>query len=274
MSNSLGVIAVFKNESHILDEWINHYKKEGVSQFILINNGSTDNFMNVLKPHMKNIILYHNNGRQILDKENFQIALYNKYYNQACNLPGFKKCAWYIICDLDEFIYSRNPTWKTIPEYLAKLPKNIGQIKIPWKMFGSNGHIKQPKSVIQSFTKRESYKNRKEKICCKSIIRSEAIHKLHCHSHIIKNNYKSINTTKHIDNIKDFIYNSNEIYLFQSQLACNHYQLQSKDWYLNIKCTRGDAMNSFNRRSLDTFNNLNSNLNNINDLELKNKKYI
>lgn len=272
MGNSLGVIAIFKNESHILDEWINHYLKEGVCQFILINNGSTDNFMKVINPYMKYIYLYNDNGRPENSKENFQIRLYNKYFNETCKIPSFKKCKWYIVCDLDEFIYSKNPKYKTIPEYLHTLPNNIGQIKIPWKMFGSNGYVEQPKSVISSFTKRESYKNRNVKICCKSIIKSEAIYKLHAHSHIIKPNFISITSENKIDNVKDFIYNSNEESLFWSQLACNHYQLQSKKWYLNVKCTRGDAMNKDNKRTLCKFDNLDSNFNNIIDYELKFKK--
>lgn len=272
MGNTLGIIAIFKNESHILDEWINHYKKEGVCQFILINNGSTDNFMKVIKPHMKNIILYNDNNRPD-DTENFQIKLYNKYFKETCKNPTFVKCKWYIVCDLDEFIYSRNPLYKTIPEYLNTLPDNIGQIKIPWKMFGSNGYIDQPTSVIKSFTKRESYQDRKVKICCKSIVKIEAIKKLHAHSHILKPNYISVDCVNKIDNVNDFIFNSDEISLFWNQLGCNHYQIQSKKWYTNVKCTRGDAMNKYNGRTINTFNNLDSKLNKINDDELKNKTY-
>lgn len=272
MRNSLGVIAIFKNEAHILNEWINHYIKEGVCQFILINNHSTDNFMEILKPHMNKIILYHDDNRPD-GIENFQIKIYNKYLNETCKSSSFKKCNWYIICDLDEFIYSRNPLYKTIPEFLNTIDINIGQIKIPWKMFGSNGYIKQPKSVIKSFTKRESYQNRTKEICCKSIVKSEAIQKLHAHSHILKSNYISVNCVNQIDNVKDFIYNSNETSLFWNQLGCNHYQLQSKEWYLNIKCIRGDVVNINNNRSLDKFNNLDSILNNIEDNELKNKIY-
>ena len=72
------------------------------------------------------------------------------------------------------------------------------------------------------------------------------------------------NIKKCIDNIKDFIYNSDETSLFWNQLGCNHYQLQSKKWYTNIKCTRGDAMNNYNGRTIDTLDNLDSKLKQIN----------
>ena len=31
----LSVLSVFKNESHILEEWLNHYINEGVEHFYL-----------------------------------------------------------------------------------------------------------------------------------------------------------------------------------------------------------------------------------------------
>ena len=34
----LSVGAMFKNESHILKEWLDHYLREGVDMFLLINN--------------------------------------------------------------------------------------------------------------------------------------------------------------------------------------------------------------------------------------------
>ena len=45
----LSVLAVFRNESHIMKEWICHYIMEGVDHFYLLNNFSTDNYTTVLK---------------------------------------------------------------------------------------------------------------------------------------------------------------------------------------------------------------------------------
>ena len=39
----LSIVAIFKNESWILKEWIEHYLNQGVDHFFLIDNGSTDN---------------------------------------------------------------------------------------------------------------------------------------------------------------------------------------------------------------------------------------
>ena len=272
MGNSVGVIAMFKNESHILEEWIKHYINEGVCQFILINNGSTDNFRHILKPYMNTlkskIYLYDDNAKQQQGK------LYNKYYYITCNQKSFKKCAWYIVCDLDEFIYSKNPKYKTIPEYLKKIPKKIGQIRIPWKMFGSNNYLKQPKSVIKEFTKRGN-NGKKNYILGKCIFKSDALISIGIHNHKIKDNYLSVNSNlKNESQWKDTPGNCfiSEDYLFWSQLVCNHYQYQSFEFWKNIKCTRGDAVHSINNRKIDRWNNI-KHLNIINDEELKNKKY-
>ena len=46
--SSLCLVAIFKNESHILKEFITHYIKQGVDHFFLIDNGSNDNYSDIL----------------------------------------------------------------------------------------------------------------------------------------------------------------------------------------------------------------------------------
>ena len=77
-----------------------------------------------------------------------QIEHYNNYF-----LEKSKEYNWIIVCVLNEFIYARKE-FNTIKEYLSTIDNNISHIVMPWKMFGSNNHIKQPKSVIKSFIKR------------------------------------------------------------------------------------------------------------------------
>jgi hypothetical protein len=45
---NLVVVGVFKNESWVLGEWIQHYIDEGVDHFYLVDNGSPDNYHPVL----------------------------------------------------------------------------------------------------------------------------------------------------------------------------------------------------------------------------------
>ena len=48
MAGEFCILAIFKNESEILDEWITHYIREGCSKFFLIDNGSSDNYIEKL----------------------------------------------------------------------------------------------------------------------------------------------------------------------------------------------------------------------------------
>ena len=50
----LSLIAIFKNESWILKEWIEHYIHQGIDHFFLIDNGSNDNYMSILQPYINN----------------------------------------------------------------------------------------------------------------------------------------------------------------------------------------------------------------------------
>ena len=52
----LGLMAMFKNEGHILYEFINHYILEGIDQFILIDDNSTDNYYENNKNWMDSLV--------------------------------------------------------------------------------------------------------------------------------------------------------------------------------------------------------------------------
>lgn len=260
--HNLSLIAIFKNESHILKEWIEHYIKEGVDKFYLIDNDSEDNYIDILKPYVdKNIVDI------IVDtNKHVQNELYNKYF-----LEKIKTDKWVIVCDLDEFIYSRNG-YNKISDYLDTIPENINQVYTLWKMFGSNGHIDQPDSVIKSFTKRFEYKNKKT-TPVKTISRGKCIVKIDLHLskcdgiHIIcSDNIKINNNNKTQITSEDILSNCN--------LHLNHYAIQSLKWFIKVKMTRGAADNPKNKniRNLTYFKNYDHN--HITDDELVNKIYL
>ena len=117
--NTFCVVAIFKNESEILNEWITHYLNEGCSYFFLIDNGSKDNYLPIIEKYKSKINL-------VLDEsKHSQAQLYNKYFKNK-----IKHYNWTIVCDLDEFIYSRNG-FKTIKEFLLTVKNNVSQIAIP-----------------------------------------------------------------------------------------------------------------------------------------------
>ena len=271
---NLSLVAIFKNEKIIMKEWLNHYINEGVEHFYLIDNGSDDNYLPILKPYIDKGIV-----ELFIDKKRHsQPDHYNKY-------AKIKETKWLMVCDFDEFIYARNG-FKRIPDYLESLEKRVGLILIPWKMFGSNNIIEQPKSVINNFNKRGNYNNtiRLEGMhneyggLGKYIIRTRCSIKLGVHEPKFFNNfyYKIISSDNSFDyeNFPGSI-KINEDILSNSCLHLNHYVLQSLEWFKKVKCTRGSA-NSIGAdkvRTLNYFNSYNKGTNEILDNELANKKY-
>lgn len=238
----LTVAGIFKNEGHVIKEWVQHYLNEGADHFLLIDNGSTDDYKKEIQEYIdqKIITIIHD------DTKWAQIELYNKYFPTLVS-----QSQWVLICDLDEFVYARRG-YSTIPQFLQGLPEKVGVVRIPWKVFGSAGHIKQPDSLITSFLKRAEQKgkkpwmpNRKE-TQSKVIIKPEYVSRYHIHFCYLNGKcsvisadgkrlrYKSDNEKKHFQPISEKV-------LDNAYLHLNHYALQSQDWFLNVKCKRGAA---------------------------------
>jgi hypothetical protein len=274
---SLCLVAIFKNEGHIIREWIEHYINQGVDKFFLIDNGSNDNYLEKIKSFIDNNIV-----ELVIDNEKYaQTKLYNKYYLDKCKLYD-----WVIVCDLDEFIYSRMGI-KTIKEYLSKLNDNISQVYIPWKLFGSNNHIQQPENIIHSFTKRRSYRiidnddfqgggintNQYNKFSyTKCIVRTKYLIKFKIHNHETTNqNYITTNRKTVIHNT-NYMCKISERILENSYLHLNHYAIQSRNWFMNVKKTRGDVSTNIsdNVRDEKYFNDYDKGSSNIDDFELRN----
>ncbi len=222
-----------------MKEWLDHYINEGIDHFFLIDNGSDDDYMNFMKEYLDN-----NKVTLVIDpSRHMQTQLYNKYF-----LERSKSYEWVIVCDLDEFIYSRKQ-FNTIKDYLNSLDKSISQVKVQWKIFGSSGHIEQPISVAKSFTKRANYDTGRTQAVkhidgikyslCKSIIRTIYLTNFNIHIHNSSDN-NIILSSNSLSNMDEFgLISENE--LNNSYLHLNHYVNQSFSWFMKVKATRGDV---------------------------------
>ena len=213
--------AIFKNESHILKEWIEHYYFHGVDHIYLINDNSTDNYLEILEPYINNnkITLYHTSNEFV------EVSRQSEYYNYF-----FKKhldeTIWLGIFDLDEFLYSPNDI------NIKNIIKNYelyDQLEINWVHFGSSGFKTQPDNVVQNFIYRGEYnslengpKGRYNSI--KTIVKTSKCISLNIHLHHCNGVLKNISFDEK-----------------NTPLLINHYAVQSKDYWETIKMTRGDC---------------------------------
>ena len=232
--------AIFKNEAHIMKEWLNHYFYHGVDHIYLINDNSNDNFMDILTPFLdkKLVTLYDGNdytksepktswGEKFPEKfAGMQWRKYDFFFEEH-----FKKYKWFGIFDLDEFLYS--PKCINTQDILKRL-ENYKQISISWVHFGSSGFEKQPENVVKNFIKRARYGAHHS---VKSIIKTdygnvkEISLRIHMHSIGLSAPMKAAFPPKfNVSHCK-----------MGPLLFVNHYRIQSKEFWTKIKMTRGDA---------------------------------
>lgn len=263
------VLAVFKNESHIIEEWIEHYKSIGIEKIYLLNDHSTDNFLEKIQKYidcdyveLKNVKEEDNDKKM----EWRQRYLYNKYY-----LNVIKETNWLCILDLDEFLYS--PNSKNINSILEKYNnKSEQEIIVDWYFFGSCGHTEQPKNVVNNFLKRGKKLARDYNYieygyegswCCKTFSKTKLLTKL-CH-HFNFYNYLNDEYYCSFGNyITDFNINISQI----GEMYINHY-LQSKKQY-SKKRKRGSCNNANiirNKKLFDLFDK-----NEVEDTRLRDQK--
>ena len=241
----LSVGAIFKNESNSIKEWVKHYLHHGVEHFYLINDNSDDNFLGNISEYVdKNIItLFNTNEPYYLGR---QRNLYNRHI-----LPLLKESQWLLMVDLDEYVWSKIN--KNLA-YLLKQSESFAQLQIKDKIFGSNGYIKQPNGIVKFFTKRQFDNNNPTRL--KYFVNSDyEFSSLNIHSADFINKEYNTDISKFIICNQDYFIN-------------NHYCCQSKEFWNNIKCTRGDCDNYLVRKDIDFEN---YDLNDIEDLELYNQ---
>jgi hypothetical protein len=231
------IAACFKNEHHCIKEWIEHYKFHGINHIYLINDFSTPEYETIIQKYIEEgyVTLYHND---IVTKQvGRQKLIYEKYLKKV-----LKETFWLGVIDLDEFLYS--PSEINISNILKKYEK-FSSININWIHFGSNGYIKQPESLVNSFIMRAKINQKNVEF----------------------QGYKTIiQTSKFISfDIHNSQTKGDKLYLNQDseELLINHYNLQSFNFYLNVKGKRGDCDNWFDsigyKRNKELFDKLDKN---------------
>ncbi len=247
------VAGIFKNEATSLQEWIEHYIFHGAQHFFLLNDKSTDNFIDVLTPYLQqNIVtLIH------IDEPYYQGRQKNIYNKHLLPLLNQQIMKWLFICDIDEFLWSsREIDLKNILKHI----EHIGQIQIDCNFFGSNGLEKQPKYIIPNFTRRATYP---ENLIARN------------YKYIINSNFQFINLGVHTAYFENEEYMKNKCFQridyscdqIQPWFIINHYNIQSKDFWTKIKMTRGDA-DHCRERTIQNFFDGNKDTNQIEDLGL------
>jgi hypothetical protein len=213
----LATLTIAKNESMIIKEFIEHYKSQGVSHMFIIDNGSTDNMAEIIKPFIEEgfVTLY------FFEEPYKQIHHYNEVYKKIKN-----KCDWLAVIDVDEYIFGVEDSIEELLKYDETF-SNVDYIILPWIMFGSSGYENQPESIRKSFIKRKSLEE--------------------CKSNPKFDNQKSLFRTKKVDTLNIHLHNilnKNDTVVIEApinKLRLNHYAIMSWEYFSKVKMARGDA---------------------------------
>ena len=211
----LSVMAIFKNETMNLKLWLDHYLWQGVEHFYLIDNDSNDNPMDILQDYIeKGIVSY------FFRPEKYkQVEHYRNIFDET-NMK--QKTEWLIICDLDEFFFGTEyKLIHTLDEFSEYNVINTNSF-----FYGCDDNINHPKDIrISNIHRNDDIINGNKYIFKPRIINDSSeiwIHWLVIPDTFYKKNYKNQITNN-------------------TKIRLNHYQIQSLEYYQNIKMMRGDV---------------------------------
>ncbi len=219
MKHHLTVVTIVRNEARYIREWISHHRKEGVDNFIIYDNESTDNLDDALSPF--------------------------KYCTYVLNWPVFpgQKTAyadalkrfgnttkWMAFIDADEFLWS--PT-TTVAVELEKFDY-AAAVAVNWLLFGSNANSAyEDKPVVERFTRRADGVNPH----VKSIVQPSLVKGIGVNVHTFDLDGPVVDEKhRHLDSDNYALHPGGSA----ERLAINHYHVKSYEEYKE-KCQRGRA---------------------------------
>jgi hypothetical protein len=204
---SFVVVAILKNETMNLKEWLDHYIWQGASHFYIADNESDDNLLEVLDPYIQkglvDIIGVKGNTGQIPSYRYFTDLIQSQQ-----NPPE-----WILIADGDEFWFGEH---KLLKDALLEYPENVHVIYRCWREFGPSSDGFHPDSLRKELI----YRNPDE-TSPKFIFRTQKI--------------QPINVWIH--EIRDY---PEEFQLRETKnIHCHHYFCQSLEFWNSVKIPRG-----------------------------------
>ncbi|WP_417590724.1 glycosyltransferase family 92 protein [Owenweeksia hongkongensis] len=144
---------VFKNEAPFLKEWIDFHLKRGVQKFYLSDNGSTDNFEEVMAPYVKQDLVSISKTPFTQWSIRRQAQEFNRLVQKIKGEQG-SDC-WVAFIDIDEYLFSMES--RGVRDVLNSFAgKEVAAVQVNWLMFGTSGlkKLDKAKPMIEQLTKR------------------------------------------------------------------------------------------------------------------------
>lgn len=143
---TVAILSSFKNAAASIKEWLFHHAFEGVTQFVLIDDNSTDTTKEEINKFLKH---WHETkiDLAILPPPKQKILV-----NQLRHYDHLVTTTWAIHVKVSQFVYARD-IYKDIISFAENIPENVDSIYLFWKIF--NIPNKNVESLIKTCTKRQ-----------------------------------------------------------------------------------------------------------------------
>lgn len=235
----LAVVAIAKNESEYIAEWLAFNIASGVEHIYIYDNDSTDTMPNIIRKFSEKGYVTYNKIHGERQQGNA--------YNDAFRRYG-KDCKYMAFIDCDEYLQTVDASKNIVEEVDRLLEGNNAKagVAVNWVMYGSSHHEKKPVGMcFEEFTMR-AIPGKKGTDFIKTIVRPECV-KSYGHPHMPEyiTGFYSVNTDGKI--IESW---NNQIKEYHS-LRRNHYFTKSKEqWIIRRAGKRADTGTT---RTLDEF---------------------
>lgn len=175
--DKIGICGIFCNESAYLKEWLEFHLMVGINKFVLYDNGSDDDYIDVLNPYIARGLV------SLVPWATFAVGLNPQtlaYAHAARNCASDMR--WLIFLDIDEFIFSE--TSDNVRPAFTRF-EEFDTLAIPRFEFGPNGHKTNPSGlVIESYTSVSLYTKPSGRGAVKSAVRPSSVHTIYSPHHI------------------------------------------------------------------------------------------
>ncbi len=138
------VAAIVKNERPYLLEWVAWYRLLGFDHIVIYSNDCTDGTGRLLDAIAAAGLVSH----RPWPSEPGRTTQVPAYMDIAASC----ETDWLLFVDADELLHFTQD--RTIGDFLARFPEDVGAIAINWRIFGSSGHLTRgAEPVVARFTR-------------------------------------------------------------------------------------------------------------------------
>lgn len=170
------VAAIVKNERPYLLEWVAWYRLLGFDRIVIYSNDCTDGTDRLLEAMAAAGLISHRSWPSEAGRTT-QVPAY-------MDIAAACETDWLLFADADELLHFTQD--RTIGEFLARFPEDVGAIAINWRIFGSSGHLTRgPEPVVARFT-RAGPRGAHNERHCKTISRTAMLAEPNIHRVFLK----------------------------------------------------------------------------------------